>query len=222
VFAFERLASGAASWTIEPDQSLPALIDPDRVAVSEISITNGTVFAGDHRREGLARIDDFAGTLSAPSLSGPWRMRGTASHAGAPFEINLSTGKIRSGEATRVGLRISPVENSGVVYSFDGEVARPEGKGLKGAIKIIPTRRSGKDDAETGIPRFEVKADVEGDFDAVTLTDIEASPGIQHRSRQLHHRGGPHRSRLAHRGPGRAVDGARRPRPDRSAGRGAI
>ena len=179
VFAFERLASGAASWTIEPDQSLPALIDPDRVAVAEISITDGTVFAGDHRREGLGRIDDFAGTLSAPSLSGPWRMRASASHAGAPFEINLSTGRIRSGEAIRVGLRISPVENSGVVYSFDGEVARPEGKSLKGAIKITPTRSDeGKDDAETGFPRFEVKADVESDFDGVILTDIEASPAF--------------------------------------------
>ena len=179
VFAFERLASGATSWTIEPDRSLPALIDPDRVSVAEISITDGTVFAGDHRREGLARIDDVAGTLSAPSLSGPWRMRATARHAGAPFEINLSTGRIRSGEATRVGLRVSPVENSGVVYSFDGEVARPEGKSLKGAIKITPTlKEDGTDDAESGMPRFEVKAGIEADFDAVTLTDIEASPAF--------------------------------------------
>jgi uncharacterized protein involved in outer membrane biogenesis len=183
VFAFERLASGAASWTIAPDHSLPALIDPDRVLVSEISISNGKVLAADHRREGLVRIDELDGSLSAPSLSGPWRLRGTASHAGSPFEINLSTGKLVSGEAIRVGLRISPVAGAGVVYSFDGEVARPEGKGfggksVKGAVKIIPTRESGKDRAETGIPRFEVKADVEGDFDAMALTGIEATPAF--------------------------------------------
>ncbi|MFW6076247.1 MAG: AsmA family protein, partial [Hyphomicrobiales bacterium] len=179
VFAFERLASGAVSWTIEPDSGLPALIDPERVQVSEISITDGTVYAGDHRRDGLTRIDGLAGSLTAPSLGGPWRMRATASHAGAPFEINLSTGKILSGGATRVGLRLSPVGDAGVIYSFDGEVGRPEGKSLKGAIKVMPTASErGKDDAETGIPRFEVKADIEADFDRVTVTDIEASPAF--------------------------------------------
>jgi uncharacterized protein involved in outer membrane biogenesis len=183
VFAFERLASGAASWTIEPDESLPALIDPDRVLVSEISITNGTVLAADHRREGMARIDELAGTLSAPSLSGPWRLRGSASHAGSPFEINLSTGKLVTGEAIRVGLRISPAAGAGVIYSFDGELARPEGKrvkgkSLKGAVKIIPTRERDAPESESGIPRFEVKADVEGDFGAVALTGIEASPAF--------------------------------------------
>jgi hypothetical protein len=183
VFAFERLASGAASWTIEPGQSLPSLIDPDRVLVSEISIANGTVLAADHRREGLVRIDELDGSLSAPSLSGPWRLRGTASHAGSPFEINLSTGKLVSGEAIRVGLRISPAAGTGVVYSFDGELARPEGKSVggksvKGAVKIIPTREPGKDRAGTDIPRFEVKADVEGDFDSMALTRIEATPAF--------------------------------------------
>jgi hypothetical protein len=183
VLAFERLASGAASWTIEPDESLPALIDPDRILVSEISITNGTVLAADHRREGLARIDELDGSLSAPSLSGPWRLRGTASHAGSPFEINLSTGKLVSGEAFRVGLRISPAAGAGVVYSFDGELARPEGKSvggksLKGAVKIIPTRERDAPAADSGMPRFEVKADLEGDFDAVALTRIEATPAF--------------------------------------------
>ncbi|HUE45757.1 MAG TPA: AsmA family protein [Aestuariivirgaceae bacterium] len=177
-FAFERLASGAASWTIQPDESLPALIDPDRILVSEISITNATVLAADHRREGLARIDELDGSLSAPSLSGPWRLRGTASHAGLPFEINLSTGKLVSGEAIRVGLRISPAAGAGVVYSFDGELARPEGSSLKGAVKIIPTREHEAPTAQSGMPRFEVKADVEGDFDAVTLTRIEATPAF--------------------------------------------
>jgi hypothetical protein len=178
VFAFERLPTGAASWTIEPDQSLPALIDPDRILVSQISITNGTLLAADHRREGLARIDELDGSLSAPSLSGPWRLRGTASHAGSPFEINLSTGKLVSGEAFRVGLRISPAAGTGVIYSFDGELARPEGKSMKGAVKIIPTREPGKERAGTDIPRFEVKADVEGDFDSMALTRIEASPAF--------------------------------------------
>jgi hypothetical protein len=179
VFALERLPAGATSWTLEPEQSLAALIDPDRVAVSQISITNGTVFAGDHRRGGLARIDEFAGTLSAPALSGPWRLRATASHAGMPFEINLTTGKLRSGEPVRVGLRIAPVADAGVVYSFDGEIARPEGKSVKGALKITPTlSASGKGDAETGLRPFEVKADIEADYDTVALTEIEASPAF--------------------------------------------
>jgi hypothetical protein len=178
VFAFERLPSGAASWTIDLDQRLPALIDPDRVLVSEISITNGTVLAADHRREGLARIDELDGSLSAPSLSGPWRLRGTASHAGSPFEINLSTGKLVSGEAIRVGLRISPAAGAGVIYSFDGELARPEGSSIKGAVKIIPTRERDAPEADSGIPRFEVKADIEGDFDSVALTRIEATPAF--------------------------------------------
>jgi uncharacterized protein involved in outer membrane biogenesis len=41
VFAFERLASGVANWSIEPERSLAAMFDPDRVAVSEVSISNG-------------------------------------------------------------------------------------------------------------------------------------------------------------------------------------
>jgi hypothetical protein len=44
-----------------------------------------------------------------------------------------------------VGLRISPAAGAGVIYSFDGELARPEGKSIKGAVKIIPTRERGKE-----------------------------------------------------------------------------
>jgi hypothetical protein len=177
VLALERLATGAASWTIEPEQAVAALIDPDRVAVSEISISNATVFIGDHRRAGLDRIDKLTGTLSAPALSGPWRMRATASHRGAPFEITLTTGKLNRGEATRVGLRIAPVEGAGMIYSFDGEVARPQGKNVKGAIRIAPAPGSrANGDAEIGLRPFQVKADIESDFDSVSLSNIEAAP----------------------------------------------
>jgi hypothetical protein len=179
VIAFERLASGATNWAIDPGHSLAALVDPDRVAVSEVSISNGTVLVVDHRRGGLARIDGFAGTLSAPALSGPWRMHATASHGGSPFEVTFTTGKLKPGEPARVGLRIAPAEGAGTVFSFDGEVARPEGKGVKGSLKMSPTlSASGKGDAETGLRPFNVRADIEADYDTVTLSNIEASPAF--------------------------------------------
>ncbi len=179
VFAFERLASGVANWSIEPERSLAAMFDPDRVAVSEVSISNGTVFAADHRRGEVARLDKFTGTLSAPALSGPWRMRATANHGGSPLEITVTTGKLKPGEAARVGLRVAPVGGAGMVYSFDGEVARREGKSVKGALKISPTLPAGgKGDAETGFRPFNVKADIEADYDTVALSNIEASPAF--------------------------------------------
>lgn len=176
VFAFERLPGGSGSWSLTPQVGL-ALLDPERVAVSEVSISDATIFLGDDRRGGLARIENFAATLSAPALSGPWRLRGQASYGGAAMELGLTTGKIRPGEPLRLAVRLSPLDGPGKVYSFDGEIGDRGAKSVKGSIKIGPTLPgSGKADAEVGLRPFVVRAEVEADFDNVVLKQIEIAP----------------------------------------------
>lgn len=177
VFAFERLPTGVGTWDLKPEQPLGSLFNPDRVAVSGILIRDGTVFLGDDRRGGLAEIKHVSATLSAPALSGPWRMEGLARYRDGPIEINLGIGKVRPGEPVKFGFRVASADGAGMVYSFDGEAGGEGSKAVKGSLKIAPpVLTSGKSDHETRLSRFSLRSQIEADFDRVNLSKIEISP----------------------------------------------
>ena len=174
VVAFERNAVGQGNWLFQP------VANPDdndllgRVKLDRITMRDGVARFIDRRRGGVIQLDDFNGSLAAPGIKGPWRMRSVMLHDGRSFELSLNTGNWKADEPFRFGLRLAAADNSGLAYSFDGN---NDGDRVTGTIRIEPaTGADGKADAEGQFRPLVLTAKLAADFDAVALDDIQISP----------------------------------------------
>ncbi|MDH3741996.1 MAG: AsmA family protein, partial [Hyphomicrobiales bacterium] len=176
VFAFERLATGTGTWQLQPRITLDEVVDVETVSVAGIEIVDGTIVLADGRRGGAAKIEDVDAVLSAPTLAGPWRVRGLMSYGRQRVSAGLTTGKIYRGNPVRFAVRLAPEAASGAIYSFDG-ILGDKSQGVTGKLKIRPSiRAQSKKDGATTRPAMVFKADMEADFGEVRFKKIEIAP----------------------------------------------
>ena len=177
VIGLERLAGGKSSWHLQPEVSLGNMFGAEDVAVSGVSITNGTIVLADGQRGGEAQIDGFNAFVSARSLNGPWKLRGEAIINDQNVTISVNTGQWKAGEPLKFGLRLAPFEGAGLTYSFDGASSAGEVQEISGKLKIVPTTsKNGKADGQTNFRPVVFRADVKANFDEVKFSEIEVAP----------------------------------------------
>ncbi|WP_108881276.1 AsmA family protein [Anderseniella sp. Alg231-50] len=185
VASFERLAAGGVSWQLRPTHSIVGLPGADQVAVAGIDIIDGRIFFGDGRRGGLSEMTSVQGRLKAPALDGPWRADITATQAGSPLALTISTSKYRRGKPLKVSAAISPRGDAGFMWAFDGETLRDDGK-VTGRITVQPARQpNGKANPLNANLQVRVSGDVTADFDMVKLDNIEVVPANDLTGRNL-------------------------------------
>ena len=174
VFAFERMATGEGTWQLQPRIQLDDVVNTETVAVDGIEIVDGTIVLADGRRGGAAKIHDVDAMISAPTLAGPWKLRGLMSYGRQRVSANVNTGKIRRGSPIRFATRLAPEGTPGAVYSFDGSLGE-EGQGVTGKLKVRPSGipKKSKNGDKSGRPAMVFKADVEADFGEVRFKKIE-------------------------------------------------
>ncbi len=176
VLALERLANGNTSWSINPARSLQDLPGADQIAVAGIDIEDGQILLGDGRRGGLSQVTQVSGRLSAPALDGPWRVRLDAGQDGTPFTLNASTGKYRPGEPLNVSVSITPSDDTGFSWTFDGETLRNDGT-VQGRLIVAPAVLSGgKSNPLDSIWQVRLTSTLTADFDSIRLRGIEVLP----------------------------------------------
>lgn len=185
VASFERLAAGGVSWKLNPTHSIVGLPGADQVAVAGIDIIDGRIFFGDGRRGGLSEMTGVEGRLKAPALDGPWRADITATQAGSPLALTISTSKYRKGEPLKVSAAISPRGDAGFMWAFDGETLRDDGK-VTGRVTVQPARQpNGKANPLNANLQVRVSGEVTADFDMVKLDNIEVVPANDLTGRNL-------------------------------------
>ena len=185
VASFERLAAGGVSWKLNPTHSIVGLPGADQVAVAGIDIIDGRIFFGDGRRGGLSEMTSVEGRLKAPALDGPWRADITATQAGSPLALTISTSKYRKGKPLKVSAAISPRGDAGFMWAFDGETLRDDGK-VTGRVTVQPARQpNGKANPLNANLQVRLSGDVTADFDMVKLDNIEVVPANDLTGRNL-------------------------------------
>lgn len=185
VASFERLAAGGVSWKLNPTHSIVGLPGADQVAVAGIDIIDGRIFFGDGRRGGLSEMTGVEGRLKAPALDGPWRADITATQAGSPLALTISTSKYRKGKPLKVSAAISPRGDAGFQWAFDGETLRDDGK-VTGRVTVQPARQpNGKANPLNANLQVRLSGDVTADFDIVKLDNIEVVPANDLTGRNL-------------------------------------
>ncbi|CAN5145285.1 AsmA-like C-terminal region-containing protein [soil metagenome] len=174
VLSIERMPDGAGNWRFAPDLSERTLRLVDRVRLDKIALTDGTVHLIDSLRKGRATIEHVNGTLAAPSVAGPWRMRAMATYRNREMEFGINTGTWRDNEPFKFGFQVSPRDGSGFDYTFDGS---NDGTAIAGSLRIEPALQAdGRSDPEGKLRPLVLAAKVKADFDQISLDKIEIAP----------------------------------------------
>ncbi len=176
VIALERLEDGTGTWKLRPQAKVHLPFSPDRIAIAGVTMEDGTLLLADGRRGGAARMEAIDARISAPRLSGPWRLAATGTLEGVRVSLNVGTGRIRKGQPVSFSARLAPVETAGFLYAFDGRVNAPEPGKISGRLRIRPVPAKGKQDMPSGPYLFSYSAEVLADFDEIRLKKIEAAP----------------------------------------------
>lgn len=113
---------GVGNWTrieLRPGD-LPFV--PRDVSLRSVQITDGALSIYNAASERVASVGDIDGELSADSLTGPFRFKGTASWAGTGHDVKFATDLPRSDGAFVLKLS-ARAERSPSVFMLDGRVA---------------------------------------------------------------------------------------------------
>ena len=131
--------AGQVDWTIRGEASRD--LDLNRVALSGVEISNGTLIYNDARSGSVVTLTDIAATVEARSLAGPWRVEGSYASDGVPSQFQVSTGVRDADGSLRVKLDVTPGQWP-IAISADGVIAQGESgpayAGTYNLTQIVP------------------------------------------------------------------------------------
>ncbi len=170
---------GRANWrslTIQPG-SLPFV--PADVALQSVGIEDGTLVLAGSGTKNIAEINGIAGELSADSLDGPYRFKGTANWGGSPREIKATTAKPEADGAIHVRSSVRALA-TGTTTIFDGRLVDLKGQprfdgDLTAKVRLGSAGATPKPAADDDPDAMDFKAKVTGNLKGGELKDIELS-----------------------------------------------
>jgi uncharacterized protein involved in outer membrane biogenesis len=171
-------AEGGGNWAsleLKPG-ALPFV--PQNVMLHAVRLVDGTISV--HRPDGgdMTRIDSINGELSAETLKGPFKFKGTGVVAGTARDIKFATMAPEPSGAVRFkgAMHAEAGKNS---YLFDGQIedlsTKPRVTGeLTGKIHVnAPLASGGTATAAAPLAVFELKTQVKGDARGATFEGVE-------------------------------------------------
>jgi uncharacterized protein involved in outer membrane biogenesis len=126
-------ADGVVDWAIRPSGPF----DAKQISIEKLTITEGQVrlrHAASGRDHLLSEINT---SVSAKSLSGPWRVDGSLRIDGMKTQLSASTGSVDPTGQMRLRVRATP-ERYGFVLESDGNASMDKGRALyAGGFSVI-------------------------------------------------------------------------------------
>ncbi|PVB61647.1 AsmA family protein [Labrenzia sp. 011] len=162
---------GRLDWlTAMTSDGALAKLPPDDVAFENVSIRNGALSIVDARSGEIHRIDNGNLSVSARSLSGPFKAVGSLAVEGTPYNVSLATGRAQDDTGLRIKGEVTPTAMP-VNFAFDGNLTQSDAAPtFEGDFNIasIPLEDSETSDwsaqgrfaadiAEIAIPEFEFR-----------------------------------------------------------------
>ncbi|MGV8839401.1 MAG: AsmA family protein [Bauldia sp.] len=108
--------AGTVDWAIRPGAGVT--LDPGRVSLEGVTITDGAVSYFDARTNAAVRLTDINTSLvEAPALGGPWRIAGNLicrdaplCGDGLPVDFGITTGRMAEDGTLGVGVTLVPAD----------------------------------------------------------------------------------------------------------------
>jgi AsmA family/AsmA-like C-terminal region len=180
VITLERRDGGDGNWVFAPSESVVNSDMLRKVRLDRITVTDGTLRFVDRRRGETYELTDVNAALSASGIAGPWRLhaldgrKSVARYGDRDFDMSLTTAAWIEGEPLRLGLRVSPADAAGPIFSFDGRIQA--GK-AEGEVRVAPAETpEGKTNSEGQLRPLVFTSQVTADFDGAAFDRIEISP----------------------------------------------
>lgn len=145
-------AQGKSNWKL--NGFTPKIGDEFAITLGPVTIKNGAMYSVDEITGKSLQLKDINATVSAQSLSGPWKFDGAVTHNKQPFLLKVSTGRFID-DKIRIKAKVEP-QMLDFDTIFDGEFAlasatdAQEHASYKGTLTATPRRA--KKDGETGTP----------------------------------------------------------------------
>jgi uncharacterized protein involved in outer membrane biogenesis len=170
--------SGGGNWSNIRLRSGELPFVPRDVTLRSVKLIEGAVSIYNAASERVVQVKNINGELSADSLTGPFRFKGSASWAGAAYDLAFATDAPSSDGS--FGLKVSAhSDGSPNAYLLDGRVSdlddKPSFKGAwTGTLKMpVGDMAASKPNGEP--PLLDLKAEVTADalgakFDDITLS----------------------------------------------------
>lgn len=156
VIRLEKLADGRVNWDFAPPvKSTPApglrrtprrktappsaAADADIIRLDSLRIVNGTLIYRDAGSDTVERIERFDAEISAGSLAGPFRIKGSLRVRGVPLALEAAVGRIAEGAPTPISLRVD-MAAADARFDVSGTVADiTTAPRMSGRLKITGT-----------------------------------------------------------------------------------
>jgi uncharacterized protein involved in outer membrane biogenesis len=170
-------AEGGGNWAsleLRPG-ALPFV--PQNVTLHSVRLVDGTISI--HRPDGgdMTRVEQINGELSAETLKGPFKFKGTGLIGGAARDIKFATMPPEASGAVRfkAAMNAEAGQNS---YLFDGQIedfsTKPRVTGeFSGKIHVAVPQASGGAASEEPPPVFDLKSQVKADARGATFEGVE-------------------------------------------------
>ncbi|MCW5714199.1 MAG: AsmA family protein [Bauldia sp.] len=108
--------AGTVDWVIRPGAGVT--LDPGRVSLAGVTITDGAISYFDARTNAAVRLTDINTSLvEAPSLAGPWRLAGNLvcrdaplCGDGLPVDFSVTTGRAAADGSLGIGISLIPAD----------------------------------------------------------------------------------------------------------------
>ncbi len=174
VFNLARNDKGQINWRFQPDLQLEHSHLLDKVQLDGIVVKGGRIHLADDKRGQELVLDHLDGTMSAPSLHGPWRANFTGALNDAPLAIVVSTSQWAGEGPLKFGLKLIPQDGVTPALVFDGE--QDDGH-VKGNVGLAPApREDGRQALEGQFKPLQAQARIDATFDLVDLDAIRVTP----------------------------------------------
>ena len=165
-----RNAESKGNWVFQFGKS--RLLE--KVKLEQIKLIDGTLTLNDEGRNFQTIVSHLNAVLSASTLEGPWRMRGTAQNNGVPLDLTFSTSAWKPDEPFKFGFKIAPTDGTLPAFVFDGVQHDDQ---LQGKIGLQPVvTEDGRQSLDSSFKPLEMQADLTASFDNVKLNKIHIVP----------------------------------------------
>jgi uncharacterized protein involved in outer membrane biogenesis len=135
VVALEVAADGTASWDISPPAGATAAAgqssdaaaggdSPVNISLASVTVQNGSVLYRDVKSGTSTAVDAVNMSVSAPSLTGPFRVSADARYSGIPVTLDVKTGALTKDQPVTVSLNAALPE-TGASVKWNGSIVNP-------------------------------------------------------------------------------------------------
>ncbi len=163
-------AKGEGNWHVLPEKSLMEAGLLNNVQLDEIHVSDGALRLRDERHGFSRNLSKIKGVISAATIEGPWRMKGTGFAGDLPLDISFSSLVAKKAQPLQFAFKLSPQDGALPALSFEGQ---GEGNVYSGTVRLQPVETpDGRSSLGASLKPFLSQAKVEITGDKAKLTAI--------------------------------------------------